>query len=113
MTVPDFASKHNFHLTAKYSFGKVIPGITESYSSGRTFSDGRKTPYYNSLDASISWLPSERVIVYTSLSNILGRKNIYRYDNAGNAVKSQWDRFFYIAVFISLKSTKAYDVSNF
>lgn len=45
-------------------------GLTESFASGRK-SEGRTTPYYNSLDASVTCLASKHVIVYTSLSNLL------------------------------------------
>jgi hypothetical protein len=109
---PEFASRHNLRLTAKYAIGKVIIGLTESYASRRHFSTAT-TPHYNSLDANITWLVSPKVIVYSSLSNILGRTNIFRYDNAGKPVTANRDRFFYIGIFVSLKSNKAYDISNF
>lgn len=80
-------------------------GLTESYASGRK-SEGRTTPYYNSLDASITCLASKRIIVYTSLSNLLGRKNIYGYRN-GQPITNGSRRFFYIGIFVSLKSNKA------
>jgi hypothetical protein len=86
-------------------------GLTDSYASGRR-SEGRTTPYFNSLDASVTWLASKRVIVYSSLSNLLGRRNIYGYRH-GKPVTNGSNRFFYIGIFISLKSNKAYDISNF
>ena len=68
--------------------------------------------YYNSLDASVTWLASKRVIVYASLSNLLGRKNIYGY-RGGKPITNGSDRFLYIGIFVSLKSNKAYDIANF
>ena len=110
--IPDYASRHNFRVTAKYGIGKTIIGLADSYTSGRHYAVGT-TPHYNSLDANITWLVSPKVIVYSSLSNILGRTNIFRYDNHGNPVTATRDRFFYIGIFVSLKNNKAYDISNF
>ena len=110
--IPDYASRHNFRVTAKYGIGKTIIGLADSYASGRHYAVGT-TPHYNSLDANITWLVSPKVIVYSSLSNILGRTNIFRYDNHGKPVTATRDRFFYIGIFVSLKNNKAYDISNF
>lgn len=109
---PDFVSRHNFRMTAKYGIGKFIIGMAESYASGRYFPTG-KTPHYNSVDVNLTYLLSPKVIVYSSLNNIFGRTNIFRYDHSGNAVMPSHDRFLYIGVFISLKNNKAYDISNF
>ena len=111
-TMPDYASRHNLRLTLKYGIGKVILGLADSYASGRRFATGT-TPYYNSLDANLTWLVSPKVIVYSSLNNILGRTNVFRYNADGSAVTANRDRFFYIGIFVSLKSNKAYDISNF
>ncbi|MCR4853647.1 MAG: TonB-dependent receptor [Prevotella sp.] len=112
LRMPTFSSRHNLRLTAKYAIGKAIVGVAESYASGRTYANGT-TPHYNSVDMNISYLVSPKVIVYTSLSNIFGRKNIHGYRTDGSAITSSRDRFFYIAIFVSLKSNKAYDISNF
>ena len=112
MQTPDYASRHNLRMTAKYAIGKIIVGLADSYASGRKYAVGT-TPYYNSLDANITWLVSPKVIVYSSLSNILGRTNIFRYGTDGKPVTASRDRFFYIGIFVSLKSNKAYDISNF
>ena len=109
--MPQYASRHNLRLSLKYGFNTWNFALTDSYASGRK-SEGRTTPYYNSLDASITCLASKRVIVYTSLSNLLGRKNIYGYRN-GQPITNGSRRFFYIGIFVSLKSNKAYDISNF
>ena len=109
---PGFASRHNLRLTAKYAIAKFIIGIANSYATSRRFANGT-TPYYNSLDANITYLLSPKVILYSSLNNILGRTNIFRYDAVGNGITSSRDRFFYIGIFVSLKNNKAYDISNF
>ena len=109
---PDYASRHNLRLTLKYTIGKIIVGLAESYASGRHYPNGT-TPYYNSVDANLTWLVSPKVIVYASLNNIFGRTNIFRYNPDGSAVIANRDRFFYIGIFVSLKNNKAYDISNF
>ena len=110
--MPDFASRHNLRLTAKYGIGKAIIGVAESCTSSRHFPQG-KTPAYNSVDINLTYLVSPKVIVYTSLNNILGRTNIFRFDKMGSPVMATRDRFFYIGIFVSLKNNKAYDISNF
>lgn len=109
---PDYISRHNLRLTAKYTIGKTIIGLTESYASGRHFSMGT-TPHYNSLDVNMTYLLSPKLIVYTSLNNILGRTNIFRYEANGTPVMASRDRFLYFGIFVSLKNNKAYDISNF
>ena len=109
---PSYASRHNLRLTAKYTIGKVILGLAETYASGRIYAAGT-TPFYNSLDANVTWLLHPKVIVYASLNNLLGRTNIYRVNPDGTQVGATRDRFFYIGIFISLKNNKAYDISNF
>ena len=109
---PDYCSRHNLRLTAKYGIGKVIIGLSESYASGRHFPTGT-TPHYNSVGMNLTWLVSPKVIVYTSLNNIFGRTNIFRFDANGTPVTASRDRFLYIGIFVSLKNNKAYDISNF
>jgi hypothetical protein len=109
---PDYASRHNLRLTAKYAIGKAIVGLAESYASGRTFMQGT-TPYYNSVDVNLTYLLSPKVIVYASFNNVFGRTNVFRYDAAGSPVTASRDRFLYIGIFVSLKNNKAYDISNF
>ena len=112
LQTPNYASHHNLCLSLKYAIGKTIIGLSESYASPRHDAVG-DTPYYNSVDVNLTWLVSPKVIVYTSLSNILGRTNIFRYEPDGTAVTATRDRFFYIGIFVSLKNNKAYDISNF
>ena len=109
---PDFASRHNLRVAAKYSFGKAIIGLSESYASGRHFPNGTTT-HYNSVDMNLTYLLSPKVIIYTSVNNIFGRTNIFRYHANGTSVVPSRDRFFYIGIFVSLKNNKAYDISNF
>lgn len=108
---PPYVSRHNLRLALKYGISIFNFALTESFASGRK-SEGRTTPYYNSLDASVTCLASKRVIVYASLSNLFGRQNIYGY-HGGKPITNGSDRFLYIGIFVSLKSNKAYDIANF
>lgn len=109
---PSYASRHNVRMTAKYSLGKIILGLADSFATGRQTAT-RTTPNYNSLDANITVLVNPKIIVYSSISNILGRTNIYGYDTDNAPITSTRDRFFYIGIFVSLINNKAYDISNF
>ncbi len=110
MQAPTFASRHNVRFNLRYALGKVIIGMANTYASGRTFGE-RTTPHYHTLDMNVTYLLHEKVILYTSLSNILGRNNIFRYE--GDRTVSSRQRFFYFGIFVSLKNNKAYDISNF
>ena len=112
LRTPEYASRHNFRVTAKYALGKFILGLADSYASGRVYAGGT-TPYYNSLDANITYLAHPKVIVYASLNNVLGRTNIYRIEPDGTRIGATRDRFFYLGIFVSLKNNKAYDIANF
>lgn len=109
---PNYASRHNLRVTAKYALGKWIFGLAETYASGRVYPAGT-TPFYNSVDANITYLLHPKVIVYTSLNNLSGRTNVYRINTDGSPVTATRDRFFYLGIFVSLKNNKAYDISNF
>lgn len=109
---PEYASRHNLRLSTKYALGKFIIGMADSFTSGRYYSAGQ-TPYYNSLDANITYLLHPKVIVYGSVNNLTGRRNVYRINPDGSQVTSSRDRFIYLGIFISLKNNKAYDISNF
>ena len=112
LRTPEYASRHNLRFTAKYAIGKVIVGLAETYASGRVYAAG-KTPFYNSLDANVTYLLHPKVIVYASLNNLSGRTNVYRINPDGTQVGATRDRFLYIGIFVSLKNNKAYDISNF
>ena len=110
MQAPTFASRHNVRFNLRYALGKAIIGMANTYASGRTFGE-RTTPHYHTLDMNVTYLLHEKVILYTSLSNNLGRNNIFRYE--GDRTVSSRQRFFYFGIFVSLKNNKAYDISNF
>ncbi|MDR1201945.1 MAG: TonB-dependent receptor [Tannerellaceae bacterium] len=120
--VPQFASRHNISLSVKYNLPllKSIIGITNRYASGRPWHNPEKegfmnarTPHYNSLDISWTFLADKKLIVFASASNVLGRKNIYNYTLSRTPMTNASQNFFFIGVFITLGGNTAYDVSNF
>ena len=74
-------------------------------------------------DINMTFLVKPNIILYSSLTNILGRNNVFNYKYSTDLdvnntysrvpVISSRERFFFIGVFISLNNTKAYEVSNF
>lgn len=127
LSTPQYATRHNACFTAKYYLPclKTYVGMAESFASGRPYHDPGKPGYmnsrtkpYNSLDFSLTFLISPKVILYTSLGNVLGRDNVFNYTYSDDGqtrtpVRVPRSRFFYIGLFISLKNNKAYDISNF
>lgn len=98
---------------------RTIVGVTNRFSSGRPYHNAQlpglmndEVKPYNSLDLGLTFLPSKKVIVHASATNILGRRNEFgRVD--GQPVWASDDHFFYVGVFITLGKKAAYDVSNF
>ena len=93
--------------------------MTNRFSSGRPYHNPQlpglmndEVKPYNSLDLGLTFLPSKKVIVHASATNILGRRNEFgRVD--GKPVWASDDHFFYVGVFITLGKKAAYDVSSF
>ena len=132
LSTPQYATIHNASFSIKYSIPAVksILGITNRYASGRPYHDPTRsglmnstTGFYNSVDMSLTYLASEKVIIYASASNLLGRQNVYNYNYSadtsipGGYIKTpvidSSSHFFYIGIFITLSGKTAYDVSNF
>lgn len=99
---PDFTTNHNLSLVSKYWMEglKSQIGFTYNYASGRPFTDPNETGFLNSLTTSfqsldINWayLLDDQKILYLSVSNVLGRDNVfgYQYSNSQN-VQGQFDR---------------------
>jgi outer membrane cobalamin receptor len=115
---PNFATDHNFSLVTKYwieDWQSQI-GATFNYSSGRPFTNANKTGFLNdrtssfqSLDFNWAYLIDQQKILYFSVSNVLGRDNVfgYQYSNTPD-VQGQFnrreigqaaDRFFFVGFF--------------
>lgn len=121
LTTPQYATRHNASAVVKWSFPRLrsILSLTNRFSSGRPWHNPElpglmndEVKPYNSLDVGVTFLPSKKVIIHASATNILGRCNEFgRVD--GRPVLASSDRFFYIGVYLTLGKHAAYDVSNF
>ena len=115
---PNFATDHNFSLVTKYwieDWQSQI-GATFNYSSGRPFTNANEAGFLNdrtssfqSLDFNWAYLIDQQKILYFSVSNVLGRDNVfgYQYSNTPD-VQGQFnrreigqaaDRFFFVGFF--------------
>lgn len=121
---PPFAVKHSFNLVAKQYISSLNTqfGAILTWASGRPFNDpnsekfmNERTRDYLDMSLNISYLTrifDKFTIVYSSLSNVLGRDNIYGYrffsnpNQAGKfeslPVRPEAKRFFMIGIFITL-----------
>ncbi len=118
--VPTFASTHNLSVVSKYWVNSIKTqfGGTFSYGSPRTFNNpntaefnAETTPAYVDLSLSVSYLATQSIIVYGSVTNVLGRENIfgYTYSNSpnnegmyvGQANQLPAPRFLFVGVFIT------------
>ncbi|MBQ8225651.1 MAG: TonB-dependent receptor plug domain-containing protein [Bacteroides sp.] len=121
LTIPQYATRHNAALVLKYTIPRLnsIIGLTNRFSSGRPYHNPSRPGLfndevkpYNSLDVGITYLPSKKVIIHASATNILGRKNVFGQEN-GTPILASDDHFFYVGIFLTLGKKAAYDVSNF
>jgi len=118
--IPTFASKHNLSVVYKHFVTDIKTQFsgTFSYASPRTYNNpntidfnGGRTPDYVDLSLSVSFLATQSIIVYGSVTNVLGRVNIFGYtysntpDSEGNYVASAnilpAPRFLFVGVFIT------------
>jgi hypothetical protein len=122
--VPTFVSKHNASLVFKYYVGKLstYTGFTYTFASGRTYYNPNsadflsdKTGCYHDLSFNASYLTSlwkAFTIVYVSVSNLPGFKNVYGYHFSNvpepdgtyksYAIKPGSKRFWFFGVFITI-----------
>lgn len=122
---PNFANTHNISLVGKYWVDKWRSQIGFSYAlaSGRTFTNPNqpgflndKTKAFNSLSLNWAYLISPQKILYASVNNVLGTKNIngYQYANTpdmnGNfnrrALRPALDQFFFVGFFWTISEDK-------
>ncbi|MEW5676086.1 TonB-dependent receptor [Flavobacterium enshiense] len=122
---PGFVANHTLSLVGKYWIEdwKSQLSVTNSFATGRpynnpnqrTFMNG-KTKEYNSLSMSWAYLLSPQKILYFSVSNVLGRDNVFGYQYANSpdlagqfqrqAITQPADRFFFIGFFWTISKDK-------
>ena len=119
---PNFANTHNLSIVGKYWINdwRSQVGFSYAFASGRTYTDpnttgflNQKTKPYNSLSINWAYLISPQKILYASVNNVLGFKNIngYQYANTANgngvfesrALQPAADQFFFVGFFFFLK----------
>ncbi len=120
IAVPTFASSHNLSIVSKYWVNSLKTQFSGTFSvaSPRTYNNpntpefnGELTPAYIDLSLSVSYLATQSIIVYGSVTNVLGRDNIfgYTYSEApnsqgnyiGQANELPAPRFLFVGVFIT------------
>mgnify|MGYP000748886284 CR=1 FL=1 len=118
---PNFANTHNLSIVTKYWIEdwKSQIGFSYQLGSGRTFTNPNtagflqeRTKSYNNLSLNWAYLISQQQILYVSVNNVLGTKNVngYQYasmpDASGNfnrrALRPAADQFFFIGFFWTL-----------
>ncbi|OZV67664.1 TonB-dependent receptor [Winogradskyella aurantia] len=115
---PAFATNHNFSIVGKYWIDSLKSqlGLAYVFSSGRPYTDpnqndflGERTKPFNSLSLNWAYLLDQQKILYFSVNNVLGFKNIngYQYANTPDlngqfnrrALRPAADQFFFVGFF--------------
>lgn len=116
---PDYVSKNNLNVVAKYFWDKLqtMVSATYSYASGRHYYDPNslrfmadKAPDYHNLAITLSYLTNVKgmfTVIYLSVDNVTNQHNIlgYRYSLDGTqayAIKPAIYRSFFLGVNFSL-----------
>lgn len=122
---PHFAAKHNLSVVVKHfvTDWKSQFGLSYNFASGRNYTNtnlsgflNQKTKNYNGLNANWAYLISQQKILFFSISNVLGTKNIngYQYKNQpdlnghfdSRAITPSADSFFFVGFFWTLSANK-------
>jgi hypothetical protein len=122
---PNFANKHNLSVVGKYWINdwRSQVGFSYGFASGRTYTNpnepgflNEKTKSYNSLSLNWAYLISPQKILYASVNNALGFKNIngYQYTNTPDmngdfsrrALLPAADQFFFVGFFWTISEDK-------
>lgn len=122
---PSFVANHTASLVTKYWIQdwRSQIGATYTFSSGRpynnpnetVFMDG-KTKTYNNLSMNWAYLISPQKILFFSVTNVAGIKNVYGYNYANTpnsagiyesqAIVPTADRFFFVGFFWTISKDK-------
>nr|WP_299342996.1 TonB-dependent receptor [Allomuricauda sp.] len=120
---PNFAPRHNFSIVTRYWVDELRSqiGLAYAYNSGRPYDNpntpeflAEKTRSFNNLSFNWSYLIDQQKILYFSVNNVLGFKNInnYQYANTPNAqgvfdrraITPAADSFFFVGFFWTISS---------
>ncbi|MBF6654126.1 TonB-dependent receptor [Flavobacterium columnare] len=122
---PPFVANHTLSLVGKYWIEewKSQISITNSFATGRPYNNPNesqfmngKTKAYNNLSLSWAYLLTTQKILYFSISNVLGRDNVFGYQYAPKAdsngvfqretIAQPANRFFFIGFFWTISKDK-------
>lgn len=122
---PNYVNTHNLSLVGKYWINDLRSqlGLSYTFASGRPFTNpntegflNKKTKSYNSLSINWAYLISPQKILYASVNNVLGFKNIngYQYANTVNnnglfdrrILRPAADQFFFVGFFWTISDDK-------
>ena len=125
-SIPSFSSRHNLSVVVKYFVENINTqfGISYAYASPRPYNNPNsdkfnagRTPSYHDLSMNLSYLVKTNFIIHLSVTNILGRDNIFGYqyslspDNAGNynriPIEQGAKRFLFLGAFFTLSKDKS------
>ena len=122
---PSFVADHTLSLVTKYWIQdwRSQIGATYTFSSGRPYNNpndtvfmDRKTKTYNNLSVNWAYLISPQKILFFSVTNVAGIKNVYGYNYANTpnstgvyesqAIVPTADRFFFVGFFWTISQDK-------
>lgn len=122
---PNFAPKHNLSLVTKYFITdwRSQVGFSYNFGSGRPYDNpntseflAEKTKSYNNLSVNWAYLISQQKILYLSISNVAGFKNVngYQYADTPNTngifdrrtIRPTADAFFFVGFFWTISDNK-------
>lgn len=129
---PSFVNRHNLSVVTKYWMDglKSQVGLGYNFASGRSYTDYNKpgflqskTKSYNDVSFNWAYLLSPQKILYISISNVFGFKNVngYEYANTPNSsgiyprreLRPAMDRFFFVGFFWTIsRDGKANQLDN-
>lgn len=122
---PSFVADHSLSVVGKYWINdwKSQLGLTNSFTTGRPYNNPNeakfmngKTKAYNNMSFSWAYLLTQQKILYFSVSNVLGTKNVYGYEYADSPkpngifdrkeIVPTADRFFFVGFFWTISQDK-------
>ncbi len=125
LATPHFIAKNNLSVVTKYFVDKWKSQLGFSYSihSGRPYNNPNeqefmngKTKAYNNLSFNWAYLLTTQKIIYFSVSNVLGTKNVFGYEYANSPnengaynrmeIMPTADRFLFLGFFWTISSNK-------
>lgn len=122
---PNFASKHNLSVVSKHWIEKWKSqlGFSYQFATGRSYTNpnevgflNQQTKSYNSISLNWAYLVDEQKILYFSINNVLGTRNVFGYNYANQpdvngmfqreAIVPNADQFFFVGFFWTISDDK-------